>query len=152
MTHEKEINRWAECPDGTKVWALHKEGPDKKGWSLLEHPLWETVTNYIVDDEHSQFRKAQIDGRTILAYQGGWYNINQCNEATQNFKLSPADEYYKIETNRPTYYWQWEKLDKEEESILITPHYTDRMANKRGYQVNDGWRKIESSKRIWEKR
>ena len=49
----------------------------------------------------------------------------------------------------PTYYYRWEKLE-DENSILTTPHVTDKFA--KGMQYSElGWRRIESSKRTWER-
>ncbi len=150
MTHRKEINRWAECPDGTNVWSKNAS----RGWFLFE-PVdisWLPSCEYVVDDEHAIYKKAQIDGRNIEVYQGEWYDISKCNAAAQNFRLTPADKYYRVKDDDPVYYWQWEKLDREDGCIMVTSPYTDERANYHGYQVNDGWRKIESSKRTWNAR
>jgi len=64
MKHKEEIIRWANCPDGTKVWNK-KDGFE---WRTSEEPLWLIHHEYIVDDEYSEIRKAQAEGETILYY------------------------------------------------------------------------------------
>ncbi len=146
MEHSRQIKRWADCPDGTKVWIKN----NTEGWTLLETPMWLPDEVYVVDDEYSDLRKAYLEGKEIEVYQGDWYDIGLCNAKAQNFELFPPDSYYRIKSDDPVYYWQWEKLDKDTGGIMITEHYTDKKANYHGYQVNSGWRKIENSKRIWD--
>ena len=62
MFHKKEIERWANCPDHTKVWV--NEGENE--WVLVNYPLWRRAFAYIVDDKYAELRKAEKDGDTIL--------------------------------------------------------------------------------------
>ena len=62
MKHEKEIIRWAECPEGTKVW-YRKRGHE---WKETIGPLWHTDHEYIIADKYAEIRKAEKDGETIL--------------------------------------------------------------------------------------
>jgi len=65
MKHEKEIIRWAKCPEGTEVWYKKKCGK----WNLIDGPSWSAMVSYIVNDEYAEIRKAERDGETIL-YNG----------------------------------------------------------------------------------
>ena len=62
MKHKKEIKRWANSPDGTKVWV---KIDTKQGWVPLVSPSFIKENVYIVDDEYATMRKAFMDGVTI---------------------------------------------------------------------------------------
>ena len=103
MFHEQEIIRWAKCPDKTGVWWKNCENE----WILVDSPMWRKNKIYIVDDEWAEYRKSQIDGKIIECYQGDYYPLEQCNQKARDFKLSPADDYYRIKPEEPVYEWQW---------------------------------------------
>ena len=69
----KEIKRWAESPDGTKVWG--KCSKDGKWYTHDNPPFW-PICDYIVDDQWAELRKAQIDGRQLQMKnaKGDWYD------------------------------------------------------------------------------
>ena len=50
-------------------------------------------------------------------------------------------------SKEPKYYYQWEKL--YDDRIATTDHLSDTFVEENEYK-KDGWRKIESSKRLWE--
>ena len=57
MKHKHEIIRWANSPDGTKVW-VKKEGY----WEKTNIPNWNSsMYTFIVDDKQAEVRKAQIN-------------------------------------------------------------------------------------------
>lgn len=60
MRHKEEIVRWANSPDGTKVWEKLNSG-----WHLSTYPAWSPNVPYIVDDEWAELRKAQADGKQL---------------------------------------------------------------------------------------
>ena len=47
MKHREEIIRWANCPEGTKVWYRRGEGE----WADASYPCFLPYVDYIVDDE-----------------------------------------------------------------------------------------------------
>ena len=136
--HKKEIIRYANSKDGAQVWFSH----NFQEWKLTEEPIWVDSTNYIVDDKWADLRKAQIDGKIIEA------KITPDTWSKHNLNESFAPSYYRIQPNDPIYYYQWEKLNSSNDTIMISQFMTDERA-KRSASTKDGWRKIELSKREW---
>ena len=56
--HEDEIFRWAQQPEGTKVWCKRK---GDKHWGLMKTPGWFPDNQYIVDDEYATDRMRIIE-------------------------------------------------------------------------------------------
>jgi hypothetical protein len=48
-----------------------------------------------------------------------------------------------------TYFYQWEKLDKNSDSISLSKFITDEHAESHTY-AEDGWYKVKDSKRTWD--
>ena len=140
MKHEKEIIHWAKSPEGTKVWVKPLSGE----WFKINNVSWDKDITYIVDDEYAELRKAQADGKTIeyKPIKGEW-------EYLEYPEWNKAPQTYRIKTDEPTYYYQWEKLYPEGR-IITSEYLTDETADYDGYKVSEGWRRIESSKRTWE--
>ncbi len=69
MIHEKEIQRWATCPDGTKVWWKD----NLRDWLLTANASWNKRDNYIVDDEYAELRKKICDLYSQLAVYNDKY-------------------------------------------------------------------------------
>lgn len=63
-THHKEIIKWANFPDGTKIWARFKEG-SITSWCVVDSVSWYNDYSYIVNDKFAEYRKAIIDGKVI---------------------------------------------------------------------------------------
>ncbi len=59
MECRDEIIRWANSPDGTKVWKYFPI-PNKE-WMLVQNPFTDSHSLYIVDDEEAEMRKELID-------------------------------------------------------------------------------------------
>lgn len=64
--HINEMKRWADAPDGTRVWF---KDVDDLSWDTTLMPLWVESCIYIVDDEWAELRKAQADGKQLQVYQ-----------------------------------------------------------------------------------
>lgn len=98
MTHEKEINRWSRCSDGTRVWFK-----GKGEWSLTIAPSWRPSVIYIVDDEWAKLRKAREDGIQLQHRQGntGYHDVDLTDWECTN----PED--WRIKPKKPEYEWQW---------------------------------------------
>jgi len=79
MSHEhwkNEINRWADSPEGTKVWCRQTIK-----WVLYSAPSWSKKFQYIVDDCHAELRKLQID------------------EPETKFEMRDVDKWYCVEVS-----------------------------------------------------
>ncbi len=131
MKHKKEIVRWSNCPDGTKVWTQYK---GNSTWGTTLAPLWNPETKHIVDDEYSELRKAEADGKVIQSELCGmgWKDRD-------NLRFSNSPNRYRIKPE-PIYYYEWEKL--EGAHISVSKATTEDLDKA-------GWRRIESSKRTW---
>ncbi len=141
MTHEKEIQRWSTTPDGTGVWYRYKN--DTK-WDKLNAAQvgWHDWCIYIVDDEYAELRKAEADGKTIQISnrnQTIWSDWSKpgYSEGVINYRIKPEDIYY----------YQWEQISENQDVIEISNFLNNEVGD---LLKNDGWRKIESSKRTWD--
>ena len=144
---KQEIDLWSSMPDGTRVWARLTE---HKSWSLNKYSNWDEETLYVVDDENAEIIKQWYDDKSKIEYsfQNGssWYgttcttieSIRANIQTGHKYRIKPKDVYYYI----------WEKL-KVDGGISISNPISDNHAESFGY-TSDGWRKIESSKRIWD--
>ncbi len=143
MTYSKEIKRWADSPDGTKVWK--KFNNLDKEWLIAHNPFSESDTIYIVDDGYAKLRKAQIDGKAIEYY----HHHIWVEALTDAWNIATDISKYRIKPDEPIYYYKWETCIK---NIIIktSDSVTDNEATKRGYHRDPNWRKIESSKRTWD--
>ena len=56
--HAEEIITWANSPEGTKVWCRRKH---EKGWLLMQSPSWNKDNDYVVDNEKTIERMAEIE-------------------------------------------------------------------------------------------
>ena len=150
MKHKEEIIRWANSPKGTKVWIKHIVG----NWFLCEGTIaWNEKYQHIVDDEWAELRKAYVDGETIeyTMDSTSWTKSTICNIFDFGKKVyTPLGvNYYRIKPDEQTYYYQWERLEMNDNRLVISSYYlTDSEAVTLKYEEK-GWRKIESSKREW---
>ena len=146
MKHEKEICRWAKHPTKLKVWNKIYAGSPVKQWVLTSSPTWADEWDYIVDDEYAEIRKAYADGKTIEC-RVGIYKWQKLTNPYWDFK----SEEYRVKPDEPTYYYQWERLDMNNDSVIIVSsiYLTDLEAVNLKY-AEQGWRRIDSSKRTWE--
>jgi len=94
--------------------------------------------------KHSELIKAWADGAEIEIHEqlDRWRTI--ANPAWNTF------EQYRVkpEVVAPIYYYQWERL-MSQDWISCTNYVTDKEAERCNY-TEDGYRKIISSKRIWD--
>jgi hypothetical protein len=71
--HSEEIKRWADNPDGTKVWWY-----DGATWNRGTSPQWFSNMTYIVDDDEAIQRMMEAEGTLPDALgelrQWGWSN------------------------------------------------------------------------------
>lgn len=56
--HRQEIIRWANSPEGTKVWVKRK---GDKNWLLQKSPSWLPDNKHIVDDSASIERMKEMN-------------------------------------------------------------------------------------------
>ncbi len=141
MTHSKEIKRWADSENNTKVW---ERDTTHTTWSISAPHNRFLYANYIyiIDDEYAELRKAYADGKTIEMWStihNIWLEVTEEIGSVQNRK-------YRIKPEKKTYYYQWEKLIDNE---IIKRTVTDQEAETRDLLHKD-WHKIESSKRTWD--
>lgn len=61
MTHCNEIKKWADCPNGTRVWSKHSGE-----WRSVFYPFWTPEKTYIIDDEYAEARKFFVDNEYIF--------------------------------------------------------------------------------------
>ena len=99
MKHKKEIERWADCPDGTCVWMKL----DLSTWELILYPSWRIGATFIVDDDWAKVRKAKVDGKDIeMRYCSRWIPAKQ---GVNDFSgMNP--EAYRVKPKEPVYEWQ----------------------------------------------
>ena len=137
MKHKDEICRWANCPDGTKVWIKDEETE----W-YLGKPIWFAHRKYIVNDAWAEIRKAFVDGKTI-EYKDRECWIESIYENVHNFNLSNLDiENYRIKPET-IHEWQWYQ---ESEGVFYLSHTFH--TNTDGFPKDETWHKFEPSKRI----
>jgi len=117
--HKEEIFRWARTPEGTKVWSRDEE--DGSEWTLTSRPLWRRNKIYVVDDEWSHLRKAEIDGKQLecLDEDGSkwcdgslsYWILDQ--DSPRNWRIKP-DKIYE---------WRWVVRDKNGDFRLSSKYY-----------------------------
>ena len=97
MTHANEIKRWADCPDGTKIWY---KTPISTTWSTIEYPSWTERVKYIVDDEYAELRKAHTDGKQIefQSMSGVWWCMENPSwiEESSKYRIKPEPKVVKM--------------------------------------------------------
>ena len=137
MTHEKEIIRWANCPDGTPGWYKTKY----TDWAKTTNPLWSIKTIYILDDGWAKIRKAYTDGKTIEYYVGRhkWQEIaNPCwDDNIERYRIKPE----------PVYEWQWVWEDKSGVFHITNRYYTNRTKAAESICPEDRMFRLDKSKR-----
>ena len=106
MKHEAEIKYWSEHPDGTKVWL--KSSKDTE-WQITYLPRWGSDAIYIVDDQWSDLRKAQADGKQLQRMDG----IGDVGQRLwSDYILAYSDmadtqpKHWRIKPEEPVYEWQ----------------------------------------------
>jgi len=73
--HCNEIKRWADSPEGTKVWCKQTIK-----WVLYNAPSWSKKFQHIVDDCHAELRKRLVDfPGTEFEYKIGnsWMKVDE---------------------------------------------------------------------------
>jgi hypothetical protein len=97
--HKEEIIRWANSPEGTKVWVREE---DMDEWFTTLHPSWYNGSKYIVDDEYAEVRKALAVGKTtqVLNADGHWYYVPEGE--TPSWNLPPSSYRVKTEEQEET--------------------------------------------------
>jgi len=89
--HRDEIKRYADSPDGTKVWSKSDGGI----WATTITPAWNKNYIYIVDDMYAELRKESIDtSRPIQTFNfvSGWVTIKDASELTgtlSSYRVKP---------------------------------------------------------------
>ena len=137
--HADEIIRFANSKEGTKVWFSHQF----QSWKLTDEPIWSDGSKYIVDDGWAELRKAEADGKIIEAR----LSPDIWSKHIINEEFAPS--YYRIQPDEIIYYYQWERLEMNNNRLVTSPFYvSDSEAIQLRYK-DKGWRKKESSKRTW---
>ena len=139
---KSEIIRWAKAPEGTKVWC-HEKG-NVKDWELLCcSPEWHPNKKYIVDDEWSELRKAQINGKQLQCLD--WKVDGYSNETLDTHSMTLTNvEDWRIRPE-PVYEWQYVyEVSVGINKYGLTEHRTDEEASGQSGKYS----KFEDSKRL----
>jgi len=134
--HKEEICRWANSPEGTKVW--RKSYDD---WDLFDNPIWDRNKIYITNNEWAELRKAQVDGKQ-LQYEdinGEWKDDKFTLEKSKYYTI----EQWRIKPKKLTYKWQWLYKDASGK-WRITYHHHERFNSNIFTEIQ----KWEPSKRL----
>ncbi len=151
--HKAEIIRWANCPAGTEVWTRHKNS-ESKFWYLVSSANWNEDRFYIVNDDYASVRKMFTDGKSIEAKilwgnkDDKWSEYTTDDSGNINGFYNGTKMIFRIKPDEPVYYWEWELKEKDgiiRKSIFMTDKYVSGTRF-----VENGWRKVKSSKRTWE--
>ena len=143
--HSAEMHRLADAPQGTKVW---QKAEHMTVWLVDDNPRWLKNFNYIVADEWAEIRKFFID-------KGFIYLLDAVDGSIiKDFNPSYREDikYYltsKPDVVEPVYYYQYEKKYDIGTIEVSTAYYPDDKAIGYKYTEENGWFKIESSKREW---
>jgi hypothetical protein len=148
----RPIDKFRKLKECYKLGAILQVKIANGKWSLLNgEPSWDNSIEYRIKDgiEPKQFLKHY---KEIIAFWNG-ESIEYYNEFLGDWvpKTDPSwyiNDKYRVK-EKPIYYYQWEKLSNDYECISLSSYITDECAAKNHY-VEDRWRKIESSRRIWE--
>lgn len=127
MTYKKEVIRWANSPDGTRVWEYFPI-PNKQ-WIRITHGMFLSPnTKYIVDDEWAYLRMAQEDGKQLQLYSGTdgrgmpvWKD-NTLSDMFECASVSVPDDW-RIKPEPETEEWQWVMKDLTRGEFFITTSY-----------------------------
>ena len=123
-SHADEIRYWAEHPDGTGAW--FREYNDTE-WYLDKYPKWNAKGIYIVDNEFSELRKAQADGKQLQRVDffnsphQSWTDM----ELTVNNIESTLPEHWRTKPE-PVYEWQWHYKIGDLPFRLTDVHYATK--------------------------
>ncbi len=129
--HRREINRWADRPDGTNVWYREKRHTE---WVKVVEPGWYNNFHYIVDDEHSEIRKQFIDNASQIEIydecSSKWVPNNFENLLKfDGFLWNHTSDCYRIKPKTVTK-WKWVIYDSETRNYFITSgFYTGEEGN-----------------------
>ena len=98
--HKEEILRWANCPDGTKVWV---KADIVTKWIMVNTPDWLPDRIYIVNDEWQLLRRSQADGKQLQRRLSKNHEFEDADIEScvpihlKNWRIKPE----------PVYEWQW---------------------------------------------
>lgn len=84
--HKDEIVRWANSPEGTKVW--YKRLYNSK-WVLCSYASWRSNYTYIVNDRQSEDRKKLADGTAF------YVEVSFCDNDVWTVKLDRKKSNHK---------------------------------------------------------
>ena len=141
MTKEQFTEHWEMMKafkDGTEILRYYDK---EEEWEAVEHPRFMVGRLYVINDKHVKERQAFALGKRIECRQmfQDWLPIEN-----PTFSQSIC---YRVAEEEPTYYYKWEKLG--DRCIVVSAFITDEYAKDENFE-EEGYRKIESSKRTWE--
>jgi len=96
--HKECFNWFMEQPKNTEIWVKDVLNV----WSLTAQPTWGMTSDYVINDEYYEFRKALVDGRTIQYYVdgfAGWQDTTDFNnpmEGAGNYRIKPEEPNFKV--------------------------------------------------------
>jgi len=95
LKHKEVMDWFYNQPKGTKVWLKYA---DTNNWNLVLYPEWFETTEYIIDDEYTEFRKALLDGKQVQWEQteDTWINIPSNYDFIEAEQNGAAVEEYRI--------------------------------------------------------
>jgi len=103
-----EVMKWFIDHPDKGVW--YQAGLSKK-WFLIYHPDFSIGLDYVQNDEYSDFRKAEVDGKQIQIHtMDGWENclLDEYIPSNCAFRIKPDEPKFKtgawvIYDNQPEY-------------------------------------------------
>ena len=97
--HIDEMRRWADAPDGTKVWSKYSKNDS---WIINNDPPFWPICDYVVDDEWAELRKAEIDGHhlQLKTQDGRWvwrelYSMYMETTTPDRWRIAPKAAFPK---------------------------------------------------------
>ena len=144
--HSDIIKAWA---DGAKIEfkTLNNE------WERVVSPDWIEVINYRIKGGIS-IKSWNKHKDMILSYwEGKEIECRLDEKDTWDIVKKPIFGIhceYRVKSLEPVYFYQWEKLFDENQIIISNGFITDERAKNSGITKEQGWRKIESSRRTWD--
>ena len=134
--HKKEMTRYAESEDGTKVWCRCNTSSN---WGLVSPVNWYANYYYVVDDCHAINRMLQIDEpSTQFQIQGSestWSDTRPSWDVENNYRVKPTPKTEK----------RWQMLQNTPDSTTcLTNYYYSQKRIDKEFTSKDGWYKSEN--------
>ena len=97
----KDVMAWFYAEEGRTV--LRNAFKDKSVWTKLDNPSWNIDYDIIPNDEHVEFRKAIVEGKTVVATHKTIINTVAITEQSQfggkylhSYRIKPEEPKFKV--------------------------------------------------------